>query len=150
MASEPLWVFDTNVIVSALLFEDSVPGRAFFHALDSGKVLQSRETLQELQEVLGRKKFNKYLTPEERDAFLVRLTRTAVVVDTAEPIRACRDPKDDKVLELAVAGGASGIITGDDDLLALNPFRDIPILTPARFLELHPPQTSPPPADPPV
>ena len=112
--------------------------------------MQSRETLQELQEVLGRKKFNKYLTADERDAFLTRLTQTAVLVDTAESIRVCRDPKDDKILELAATAGADGIITGDDDLLVLDPFRDIPILTPARFLELCPPPTSPPPANPPV
>jgi uncharacterized protein len=77
MTTEHRWVFDTNV--SALLFENSIPGRAFLHAIGSGTILQSRETLQELQEVLSREKFDKYVTPEERDAFLVRLTQTAVL-----------------------------------------------------------------------
>jgi predicted nucleic acid-binding protein len=50
-------------------------------------------------------------------------------------IDACRDPKDNKFLELAVEAGAACIITGDKDLLVLNPFRNIPIFTPAEFLE---------------
>jgi putative PIN family toxin of toxin-antitoxin system len=144
MTTEPRWVLDTNVVVSALLVEQSVPGRAMFHALGTGKVLQSHDTLTELREVLSRKKFDKYLTRDERDAFLTRLTLTAIVVEVTEDIRLCRDAKDDQFLELAVAGGASGIITGDEDLLALNPFRDIPIFTPARFLELHAPPSNPP------
>jgi uncharacterized protein len=137
MATEHRWVFDTNVIVSALLFDTSVPGRAFFHALNSGKILVSRELLLELQEVLSRKKFEKYVTPEERGAFLVALTRATTFVEATEQIRVCRDPDDNKILELAVSGDASAIITGDEDLLALHPFQDIPILTPARYLELH-------------
>lgn len=52
------------------------------------------------------------------------------------PITACRDPKDDKFLELAVSGRATHIISGDTDLLTLNPFRGIAILPPRAFLEL--------------
>jgi putative PIN family toxin of toxin-antitoxin system len=137
MATEHRWVFDTNVIVSALLFDTSVPGRAFFHALNSGRILASREMLLELQEVLSRKKFEKYVTPDERDAFLVALTRAAEVIEVRERLQVCRDPDDNKVLELAVTGAAGAIITGDTDLLSLHPYRDIPILTPARYLELH-------------
>ena len=49
-------------------------------------------------------------------------------------MRACRDPDDDKLLELAVNGAADFIVTGDDDLLVMNPFRGIAIVTPAEFL----------------
>src|SRR3954470_14510463 len=115
---KPRWVIDTNVLVSALLFEDSVPGRAVFHVLDTGHVLQSTATLAELDEVLGRKKFDKYLTRVERDAFLARLARATVMPSITETIRACLDPKDDKFRELAVAGRAGGVMTGDTDLLA--------------------------------
>ena len=48
----------------------------------------------------------------------------------------CRDPKDDRILELAVNGNASFLVTGDDDLLTLNPFRGIQILVPSKLLEL--------------
>ncbi|MFQ5771845.1 MAG: putative toxin-antitoxin system toxin component, PIN family [bacterium] len=51
-------------------------------------------------------------------------------------MRICRDPKDDKYLELAVSGGAKFIVSGDKDLLALNSFREISILTPEQFLRL--------------
>jgi len=51
-----------------------------------------------------------------------------------ERIVACRDPTDDKFLELAVSGNADLILSGDKDLLTLHPFRGIPIVTPAAFV----------------
>jgi putative PIN family toxin of toxin-antitoxin system len=134
MSPKPRYVFDTNAVVSALLFEQSVPGQAFYAALDGGEVLVSPATFAELAEVLGRKKFDRYLTHEERELFLAMLLREATVVEIAEEVRACRDPKDDKFLELVVSGRASGLVTGDEDLLALHPFRGAPVLTPAQFL----------------
>jgi len=131
---EPGYVFDTNSVVSALLFEQSVPGRAFYAALERGKMLVSQGTVTELSEVLGREKFDRYLTREEREQFLIELLHEATAVEIIEEVHACRDPKDDKFLELAVSGRASCLVTGDQDLLALHPFRGIPILTPAQFL----------------
>ena len=57
------------------------------------------------------------------------------VFDTNVIVQACRDPKDDRILELAVNGNATTVVTGDDDLLVLNPFRGIPIVTPAVLLQ---------------
>ena len=113
----------------------SVPGQALYAALDRGEILLSQATAAELSEVLGRRKFDRYLTREEREQFLATLLRDATVVEITEEVRACRDPKDDKFLELAVNGHASCLVTGDADLLALHPFRGIPILTPAQFLD---------------
>jgi len=135
MSPEPRTVFDTSVIVSALLFERSVPAQAFYAALGRGAILISHATLAELGEVLGRKKFDRYLTAEEREQFLAMLVQKAEVVEIGEKIHACRDPKDDKFLELAVCGMASCLVTGDEDLLVLHPFRGIPILPPAQFVE---------------
>ena len=129
------WVFDTNVIISAVLFEQSVPGRALYAALDRGTLLLSQATAAELGEVLAREKFDRYLTREERDQFLCKLLAEATIVDITEDIRACRDPKDDKFLELALNGQTSCLVSGDPDLSALHPFRGIPILTPAQFIE---------------
>ena len=84
--------------------------------------------------MLGRDKFNRYVSREERDRFIDSLVRESHVVDIVEPVRACRDPEDDHILELAVNGDASFIITGDADLLVLNPFRGIRILSPSEFL----------------
>jgi putative PIN family toxin of toxin-antitoxin system len=62
------------------------------------------------------------------------LLAVAELVTISERIVACRDPKDDKFLELAVCGRADVIVSGDHDLLALHPFRYIPIVTPAAFI----------------
>lgn len=129
-------VFDTNVFVSALLLPDSKPRQALDKALRDGRVLISFATLAELHEVLSRKRFRRYVDEEEIRSFLAALTREAEWVDVEARIRACRDPKDDKFLELAVSGEGTHIVTGDNDLLALNPFRGIEILPPHRFLEL--------------
>ena len=66
---------------------------------------------------------------------LAKLLARAKLVTVTERITACRDPHDDKFLELAVNGLADLIVSGDADLLALNPFRDIPILTPAAIMQ---------------
>ncbi|MEW6181847.1 MAG: putative toxin-antitoxin system toxin component, PIN family [Bacillota bacterium] len=67
-------------------------------------------------------------------AFLGCIVLEATFIEINERIRACRDPKDDMFLELAVSGAATCIISGDEDLLQLNPFRGIPIVKPDEFL----------------
>jgi putative PIN family toxin of toxin-antitoxin system len=127
-------VFDTNVLISALLFNQSKPAQAFVTALRNGVVLVSADTVSELNEVLGRKKFDKYLTEEERELFLRSLLQNTQLVEIHEKVRACRDPKDDKFLELAVNGEAEYVVSGDDDLISLHPYRHIQILAPEPFL----------------
>lgn len=129
-------VFDTNVLVSALLLPESKPRQALGLALRKGKVLLSFAALAELYEVLTRKRFRKYVDEEDIRSFLAALTREAQWVEVNVQINACRDPKDNKFLELAVSGNGTHIVTGDADLLALNPFRGIEILPPHRFLEI--------------
>ncbi len=134
MTSEIRCVFDANVAISALLFERSKPSQAFHLALEQHVILISLPVLTELIEVLGRKKFERYVVPQERDRFIEALVREAQLVEITEEIRLCRDPKDDKYLELAVNGKATCLISGDEDLLALHPFRGISIITPDAFL----------------
>jgi len=129
-------VFDTNVFVSALLLPDSKPRHALDLALRRGKVLLSFAVLAELYEVLSRKKFRRYIDEEDIRTFIAALTRESQWVDADVRITACRDSKDDKFLELAVSGHATHIVTGDSDLLALNPFQGIQILPPQEFLKL--------------
>lgn len=135
MNSENRYVFDTNVIISALLFNTSVPGQAFTRSLGNGTILISRSLVEELNDVLARDKFNRYVTHQERESFLESLIRESELVEITEEVKACRDPKDDRILETAVNGNATFIVTGDDDLLVLNPFREIPIVTPADLLQ---------------
>ena len=132
------YVFDTNTVVSALLFQQSKPALAFYAALDCGAILLSEATMIELSDVLARKKFDRYLTREECEQFLAMLLHVATIIDVTVHIQECRDPRDDKFLSLAVGGRASCLISGDADLLAMNPFRGIPILTAAQFLDSLP------------
>jgi putative PIN family toxin of toxin-antitoxin system len=136
MNNKPRYVFDTNTIVSAFLFDRSNPGLALYKALEQGDLLLSIETAEELAEVLRRDKFDRYVRRKTREEFLRAFIKETVFIEITENIHACRDPKDDKFLELAVNGNASFIVTGDEDLLALNSFRGISILTPKQFLSV--------------
>ena len=128
MSSKVRYVFDTNVIVSSLLFKSGNPSKAFRYALQYGEVLLSLELLEELSDVL-REKFNRFVTTEERDEFLETFVERATLVEVIEKVQECRDPKDDKILELALNGQAEYIVTGDKDLLVLHPFRNVKIVT---------------------
>ncbi len=127
-------VVDGCALVSRLLLPDSVPGRAVRRAVDDAQILLSEPVMEELADVLGRAKFDSYVTVAHRQRFLRLLGRVAEIVPIVYTVRECRDSRDDKFLELAVNGEADLIVTGDDDLLVLNPFRGIPIMTPAAYL----------------
>jgi len=127
-------VVDTNALISRLLLPRSVPGKAVQKAIDAGQIVISETTLAELADVLSRPKFTPYVSILDRQQFIRLLGRAAEMVPITHKIRVCRDPKDDKFLEVAVNGAANVIITGDKDLLALNPFRKIAIVTPAQYL----------------
>jgi len=128
------YVFDVNVLVSASLFENSTPWQAYDVATRRGALVATTSIIRELRGVLRREKFDRYASLERRMQFVDDILATASIVETKVRIEACRDPDDDKFLELAVAEDVDCIVTGDDDLLVLHPFRDIPILTPDAFL----------------
>ncbi|WP_449418742.1 putative toxin-antitoxin system toxin component, PIN family [Phormidium nigroviride] len=137
MRNKQRFVVDTNVVVSAMLFPRSKPRQAFDRAINSGKMLISLSVRDELGEVISRAKFNRYTSEEKRQQFFDHLIEEAEMVEITETITACRDPKDDKYLELAVNGNAGFIISGDNDLLILSPFQGILILNPEEFLQLN-------------
>ncbi|WP_292697406.1 putative toxin-antitoxin system toxin component, PIN family [Nostoc sp. NMS2] len=134
MTNNRRFVFDTNVLISAFLFSQSKPRQALEQATVIGVIVLSNTVLSELEEVLYRPKFDRYLTKERRQEFLENLTENAQFIDVTEQIDECRDPKDNKYLELALSSQAECIVTGDDDLLVLNPWRGIEILTVQEFL----------------
>ncbi|HEX5317957.1 MAG TPA: putative toxin-antitoxin system toxin component, PIN family, partial [Stellaceae bacterium] len=119
-------VLDTNVFVSAILKVNSLPFLAVDWVDQHGGLLKSAETERQLWDVIARPHIAAVTSPGFR-ADLTKLLARAELVAISERIAACRDPTDDKFLELAVNGRADLIVTGDADLLALNPFRDIPI-----------------------
>jgi putative PIN family toxin of toxin-antitoxin system len=128
------YVFDTNVLISALLFEGSKPDAALKYALQNGEVLLSFEVIEELSEVLSRKKFRKYIAEEEIEEFIETLLDRVILIQVTDVICECRDPKDNKILELSISGNADYIISGDKDLLVLNPFRFVEIITVEQLL----------------
>lgn len=136
MKAKERLVIDTNAFISRLLLPNSIPAQAVRKAVDSGKVLVSEATLNELADVLSRTKFDAYVTLEERQQFLRLLARIVELVPIVYRVRVCRDPKDDGILEVAVNGSADFIITGDQDLLSLKHFQDIRIISPAVYLRI--------------
>lgn len=133
--TDALWVVDTNVLISRLFAPGGSAARAVDHALARGVLLVSEATLDELACVLGRAKFDPYVSRSDRQKFTALLGGVARVVPITRGIKACRDPRDDKFLDVALAGDACAVITGDRDLLVLNPFHGIRILTSAEFLK---------------
>ncbi len=125
-------IFDTNILVSAAPLSgshaDLCVRAVLAHKLP---LIFSSATYAELADVLMRSKFDRYVSRRNREAFL-RIWRKAAFMfpDTAlhEPVHDCRDPDDDKFLELALASGARGIVTGDPDLLVLDPWRGVRIV----------------------
>lgn len=104
-------------------------------ALKIGDVILSQKTWEEFKSVIFRNKFDRYFTVEQRNEIVALLDRKLVFFETHSTFKACRDPKDDIFLHLAVDAKAKCIVTGDPDLLVLHSFEGIPILTPAEFLE---------------
>ena len=128
-------VIDTNVLISGLFSTTSTPALAVEQAVTKAQLVATAETLRELIEKLLLPKFDRYVRRERREALLQRVASIVEIVEVVQAVRASRDPKDDKFLEAAVNGRADVIVTGDKDLLDLNPFRGIAIVTPAAYLD---------------
>lgn len=132
-------VIDTSTLIGALLKPQSVPRQAFNHALATGTLCVSPATLAEMESVLLRDKFDRYLDRESRLGFL-QLYHAATAhfpVTLAEENNLsppCRDARDNKFIALALHCSAHTLISSDEDLLILNPWNEIAIVSPAQFL----------------
>lgn len=131
-------VVDVNVIVSGLLVRAGAPGQV----LDAGaagefELVTSPALLAELEDVLSRPRIARRISVDDARSFVERLAAQSVLVVPEVVLAAVqRDPDDNRILEAAVAGGADVVVSGDKDLLSLEVYEDIPIVAPARFLEL--------------
>lgn len=128
-------VFDCNVLISALLNDTSTSGHALLKSKQSDVILLSTPVFAELMNVVMRPKFDKYASIEVRLEFTKEFNSLATLLPVTHKVKTCRDPKDDMYLELALSGKADCIVTGDPDLLVLNPFENIPIISPREFLD---------------
>lgn len=129
-----IFVFDTNSLISANLSPESVNRKAYDKAREMGIAVYSDTTFAEFAETVIRPKFDKYISGEKRLQAIAAFEKIGQHIQVTISIDLCRDPKDNKFLELAVEAGAACIITGDKDLLVLHPFQNIPILSAADFL----------------
>jgi uncharacterized protein len=133
-------VVDTNIFASAALKQSSWPGEVVRWLDRYGGLLKSAATEAQVFEVLLRPYFVPRVSPSFIDG-VRRIFSQAELVTINERVVACRDPTDDKFLEPAVNGRADALVTGDLDLLILNPFRGLPIVTPGVFVHELAPDT---------
>lgn len=129
-------VIDTNVWVSRLLLADSVTARAVDAALASSEVVISEPLAEELANVLAREKFDRYVSLADREEFLRRVLQVATTVPVLTEVTDCRDADDNRLLALALDAESDYILTGDQDLLTMNPWRGIEIVAPRTFLKI--------------
>jgi uncharacterized protein len=136
MSSDKYIVVDTSVLISALLKPHSIPAQALEYARTHFKIAVSTETLTELTKVLSRDYLARYRTVDERETFLVLYSELAEIIAVTEHVTDCRDPKDNKFLDLALTANARILVSSDSDLLVLHPYRNIDIVTPSMFLQM--------------
>jgi predicted nucleic acid-binding protein len=122
------------------LKQSSWPGELVRWLDRYGGLLKSAITEAQVFEVLRRPYFARSVSPSFIDG-VRRIFSQAELMTIDERVVACRDPTDDKFLELAVNGRADVLVTGDLDLLILNPFRGLPIITPRVFVHELTPDT---------
>ncbi len=126
-------VFDTNILVSALVFPGGQGEAALRRIIEqTDQLVLSRPILDELLGVLGRK-FAR--DTEELAHVAVFLTELSVMVAPKRRLRVVQDEPDNRILECAVAGRAAVIVTGDKVLLALKRYEEIRLLTLRDYLE---------------
>lgn len=130
------YIVDTNVLISAALSEASLPRQVLDQVLADGVLLFSEVTFNELRDTLFRPKFDRYLRESTRVLFIATLVNHIEMITVQQQVHVCRDPKDNAVLDVALNGQATCIITGDQDLLELHPYQGMSILTPRDFLSL--------------
>ena len=133
-------MFDTSTLIGASLKIGSTPWTALNLAFERCHVFVSSDTIAELENTLARPHLARYVSQAGREEFVAWYRRNARLMavpdlNTMDIEPRCRDPKDDKFLALALASRARTIVSSDHDLLVLNPWCGISILTPAQFVE---------------
>jgi uncharacterized protein len=131
-----LFVLDTVVLIKAALSERSAAATAFKRADTQGILVYSDETIVELEKKLAMEKFDKYVTAVKRRLFFKNYLQIGLNIPIVQIVKVCRDSNDDMFLSLALSAHADCIVTEDKDMLVLNPFENIPILSTPEFLRI--------------
>ncbi len=129
-------VFDTNIWVSYALSPKGVARQCVDKAINFNDYAFSQDTFSELADVMMRPKFDRYFSRQARETVLRVIAANAHwETDVSAQATECRDPKDNMFLDLSRACGADYLVTGDEDLLVLDPYHSIRIVTPRWFLD---------------
>jgi uncharacterized protein len=131
-----LFVLDTVVLIKAALSERSPTAAAYKKADTQGILIYSDETIVELERKLAMDKFDKYIAAIKRRQFLKNYLQIGLNIPITKIAKICRDPNDDMFLSLALSAHADCVITEDKDMLVLNPFENIPVLSTPDFLKI--------------
>ncbi len=129
-------VIDTNIWISFLIGK-TLSGLSDAIIDNTVKIVFSKELFDELMEVLKRPKFKKYFSEENTKELISLINSKTEWIEITEHFNSCRDPKDDFLLDLCVSGNVDYLITGDDDLLILNPFYGVKIIDYRAFQEIY-------------
>jgi putative PIN family toxin of toxin-antitoxin system len=131
-------ILDTNILVSAFVFGGEIKKKLEYILADNTiHLLTSKVIVEELREVVFRDKFKVFQDEKFLTLQLNAFLSNVIIVIITQNFDNCRDKKDNKFLDLAVSGQADFLITGDKDLLELNPFHGVQILTLTDFIDLH-------------
>ncbi len=134
--NEYRFVVDTNVLVSSIAFPNKLPSQALRKAISEGVLVFSQDTIAEFKNVLLRPKFDRYIVKRLREAFLVEIVTSALLVNSPPCKVTCRDPNDQKFLDVVDTGDVDFLVSGDKDLLVLKKIGKCSIVSPAEFLQL--------------
>ena len=121
-------VIDTNIWISFLIGK-AITGLNQAIINDRLIILFSDDLFSELIEVLNRPKFKKYFSESTIQNLIALLNEKVELIETSLHFDDCRDKKDNFLLDLAVSGNANYLVTGDSDLLILNPFENVEIVS---------------------
>jgi uncharacterized protein len=125
-------VIDTNIWIS-FLFGKTLAGLENYIFSKSFEIITSNEQLIEISSVLQRPRFRKYVSYNEIEELLFLVIKTSKIIKPKIKVNDCRDKKDNFILEIALSGEADLIVTGDKDLLVLNPYKGIKIMNYREF-----------------
>lgn len=135
--SKSLLILDTNTLLSAAILPKSFSAHGYNYAIIHFTLVFNTSTWEEINRNIYLKKFDKYLDDNMRKAFIAALLSRSIFVEMENPtfVIDCTDLKDNKFLSLAIDTGAKILVTGDDALLRLNPWRGVTVCTLRTFLE---------------
>lgn len=129
-------VIDTNLLISAMIAPNSIIHKVLKKALENYIIYNSQQTLDEFVEVAKREKFLRFFKDlSKRDEFINFVIQSTKIIEPTHTVTDCRDPKDNMFLEIALTCQAVYLVSGDKDLLTLNPYQNIEIITASEFLE---------------